>query len=140
MCHSTLIDKTVPADIMISGFTDDHSLKKSFPASNLRQKNSMQMKLEHTLAVIKSWMDTMRLRLNTNKTECITFGSKAQLWKMSKQPLTTSNDTIQMSSDVKYLEGTLDNQLSFNKDIKMKIRKVMSNFTHITAIIHHQTR
>ena len=114
----------MPADITISGFTDDHSLRKSFPASDLRQQNSMQRKLEHTLAVIKSWMDTMRLRLNTNKTEYITFGSKAQLQKMPKQPLTTGNDTIQMSSDVKYPAGTLDSQLSFNKDITMKIWKV----------------
>ena len=79
-------------------------------------------------------MDTMRLRLNTNKMEYIAFGSKAQLLKISKQPLTTGNDTIQMSSDVKYLGGTLDSQLSFNKDITMKIRKVMSNFTHIKVI------
>ena len=107
MCYTTLIDKIVPADMMISGFADDHSLMKSFPASDLRQQNSTQRKLEHTLAVIKSWMDTMRLRLNTNKMEYITFDSKAQLWKMPKQPLTTGNDTIQMSSDVKYLGGTL---------------------------------
>ena len=64
----------------------------------------------HTDAAIKSWMDTMRLRLNTNKTEYITFGSKAQLWKISTTPLTTGNDKIQMTSDVKYLRGTLDKQ------------------------------
>ena len=125
---------------MMSGFTDDHSLRKSFPASDLGQQNSMQRKLEHTLEVIKSWMDTMRLRLNTNKTEYITFGSKAQLQKIPKQPLTTVNDTIQMSSDVKYLGGTLDSQFSFNKDITTKIRKVMSNFTHIKAIWKYITK
>ena len=103
---------------MINRLTDDHSLRKSFPASDLRQQNSMQRKLEHTLAVIKSWMDTKRLRL----------------WKIPKQPLTTGNDTIQMSSEVKYLGGTLDSQLSFNKDITMNIWKVMSNFTLMKAV------
>ena len=127
-------------DIMISGFTDDHSLRMSSPASDLGKQNSMQRKLEHTLAVIKSWMDTMRLRLNTNKTEYITFGSKTQLQKIPKQPLTTGNHTMQMSSDVKYLGETLDRQLSFNKDITKKIQKVMSNFTHIKAIQKYLTK
>ena len=45
-----------------------------------------------------------------------------------------------MSSDVKYLGGTLDSQLSFNKDITMKIQKVMSNFTHIKAIWKYLTK
>ena len=129
MSYSTLIERIVPEDITISGFTDDHSLMKSFPTSDLGQQNSMQRMLEHTLAVIKSWMGTMRLRLNTNKMEYITFGSKAQLQKIPRQPLTAGNHTIQMSSDVKYLGGTLDSQLSFNKNITVKIWKVMSNFT-----------
>ena len=74
---------------------------KSFPASDLGKQNSMQRKLEHTLAVIKYQMDTMRLRLNTDKTAYIILGSKAQLWKIAKQPLTTGNHTIQMSSECK---------------------------------------
>ena len=61
-------------------------------------------------------MDTMRLRLNTNKTEYITFGSRAQLQKISTTPLTTGKDIIQMAPDIKYLGGTLDSELFFNKD------------------------
>ena len=116
------------------------SLRKSFPASDGGKQNSMQRKLEHTLAVIKTWMDTMRLNLNKNKMEYITFSSKAQCWKIPKKPLTTGNHTIQMSSDVKYLEGTLDSQLSCNKDITVKIWKVMLNFTCIKAIWKHLTK
>ena len=82
----------------------------------------------------------MRLMLNTNKMEYITFGSKAQLQKIPKNPLTTGNHTIQMSSDIKYLGGTLDSQLTFNTDITMKIQKVMSNFTHIKAIQKYLTK
>ena len=125
---------------MIGGFTNDHSLRKSFPASNPQRQSSMWRELEHTLAAIKSWMDTMRLRLNTDKTECITFGSKAQLQKIPKHPLTTDNYTIQKSSDVKYFGVTLDSPLNFNKDITMKIWKVMLNFTHIKAIWKYLTK
>ena len=126
MCYSALINKIVLADITINGFADNHFLRKTFPALDLGKQNSMQRNLQHILAVIKSWMDTMRLRLNTNKMEYITFGPKAQLQKIPQKPLTTGSHTIQMSSDVKYLGGTLDSQLSFNKDITMKIWKVMS--------------
>ena len=45
-----------------------------------------------------------------------------------------------MSSDVKYLGGTLDSQLSFNKDITMNIQKVMLNFTYIKAIWKYLTK
>ena len=106
----------------------------------MKKQKSTQRKLEHILAVIKSWMDTMRLRLNTNKMEYITFGSKAKLWKISTTPLTTGNDIIQMTPDVKYLRGTLDSQLNFNKDITMKIWKAISNFTHIKAIQKYLTK
>ena len=61
-------------DIIVNGFADDYSLRKSFPASDLKKQKSTQRKPEYTLAAIKSWMDTMRLRLNTNKMEYITFG------------------------------------------------------------------
>ena len=66
--------------------------------------------------------------------EYIAFGSRTQLKKVSKSPLTTCHDTIQMSSKVKYLGGILDAMLSFNKHITMKIKKAMTNFIHIKAI------
>ena len=130
----------MPEDIIVNVFADDHSLRKSFPASDLKKQKSTQRKLEHTLAVIKCWMDTMRLRLNTNKTEYITFGSKPQLQKISTTPLITGNDIIQMTPDVKYLRGTLDSKLNVNKDITMKIQKAMSNFVCIKAIQKYLTK
>ena len=45
-----------------------------------------------------------------------------------------------MSSDIKYLGGTLDSQLSFSKDITMKIQKAMSNFTCIKAMWKYLTK
>ena len=53
-CYSPLIDKIVLEDIIVNRFADDHSLRKSFPPSDLKKQKSTQRKLEHTLAVIKS--------------------------------------------------------------------------------------
>ena len=127
-------------DIIVDAFTDNHSLGKSFPASDLKKQKSMQRKLEHTLAVIKSWMDTLRLRLNTTKMEYITFGSKAQLQKIYKTPLTTCNHVTQMTPNIRHLGGKLDSELNFNKDITMKIQKAMSNFACIKAIWKYITK
>ena len=77
---------------------------------------------------------TRRLKLNADKTEYITFGSRSQLWKVSSSPQMAGNDVIQMSSDVKYLGGILDNKLNFNKYISLEIKKTMSNFICIRAI------
>ena len=64
----------------------------------------------------------------------MTSGSRIQLQKAPSSPLITGNDVIQMSSNVKYLGGILDNKFNFNKHITMKAKKAMSNFTYIRAI------
>ena len=76
MCYSALMDKVIPEDIIINGFTNDHSLRKSFPASDRQKEKCTKEKLKATFATIKSWMDQMRLKLNADKTEYITFGSQ----------------------------------------------------------------
>ena len=45
-----------------------------------------------------------------------------------------------MTPDVKYLGGTLDSEPNFNKDITMKIRKAMSNYTYIKTIQKYLTK
>ena len=56
----------------------------------------------------------MRLKLNADKTEYKAFGSRIQLQKVSNSPLIAGNDVIQMSTNVKYQGGILDNKLNFN--------------------------
>ena len=119
---------------MINGFADDHPLRKSFLASDRQNEKCTKEKLEATFATIVPKMDQIRLTLNADKTEYITFGSRIQLQKVSSLPLIASNDLIQMNSDVKYLGGILDNKLNFNKHITTKIKKAMSNFICIRAI------
>ena len=134
MCYSPLIDKVVPDDFNIKRFTDDHSLKKSLPALGRPKEKCIKEKLEDTFATIKSWMDQMKLKLNADKTEYITFGSRIQLQKVFSSPLIAGNNLIQMSSDVKYLGEILVNKLNFNKHITTKIKKAKANFICIRAI------
>ena len=59
-------------------------------------------------------MDKMQLKLNSHKTECILFRSKHQLNKAAKEPLKLGPDLIELSDNVKYLGGDLDNTPTLN--------------------------
>ena len=85
-CYCSSIDQIVPKDITLNGFADDHSLRKSFQASDRIQEQQAKFKMEHTFNNIKKWMDSMHLKLNSEKTEYIMFGSWQQLTKINPEP------------------------------------------------------
>ena len=66
-CYCSLIDQIVPKDITHNGFANDHSLKKSFPAGIRTQEQQAKLRMEHTFSNIKEWMDSMHLKLNSEK-------------------------------------------------------------------------
>ena len=58
-------------DITLNRFADDHSLRKSFLAGNRTQEQQTKCIMELTFNNIKEWMDSMHLKLNSDKTEYI---------------------------------------------------------------------
>ena len=64
--------------------------------------------LMDTVATTASWMDTMHLKLNPDKTEFIIFGYRSQLAKCTTNWVNISDSTIPKSPSVKYLGITLD--------------------------------
>ena len=133
-CYCSSIDQIVPKDITLNGFADDHSLRKSFLAGNRTQEQQAKLKIEHTFSNIKEWMDRMHLKLNSEKTEYIMFGSYQQLTKINLEPLHASPDLIELSNKVKYLGTLLDNTLSFDLHVSSKVQKAMANFIKIKSI------
>ena len=75
---STLND-IVPSDLHLSGFTDDHSVREEFRANDRNAELQTKEKIEECMVNIRSWMDQVRLKMNSAKTEFIYFGSKVQL-------------------------------------------------------------
>ena len=133
-CYCSSIDQIVPKDITLNGFANDHSLRKSFPAGNRTQEQQAMLRMEHTFSNIKEWMDSMCLKLNSEKTEYIMFGSCQQLTKINPEPLHAGPDLIELSSKVKYLGAPLDNTLSFDLHVSSKVQKAMANFIKIKSI------
>ena len=76
----------------------------------------------------------MRLKLNCDKTELISFGSRQQLAKCKTKSIKLDSNLIEMSTCVKYLGGGLDARLSFKQHIAMVTNKAMGNFFRIRGI------
>ena len=51
-CYSALMDNVVLEDIIINGFANDHSLMKSFPASDRQKEKCTKEMLKATFAII----------------------------------------------------------------------------------------
>ena len=77
--------------------------------------------LENTLNYIKEWMDSMRLKLNSNKTEYIQFGSRQQIKKIDTSPINANGNLIPMRE-------YLDTNLTFSEHVKQKVKAATANF------------
>ena len=93
-----------------------------------------------TVANIASWMDTMHLKLNPDKTKFIMFGYRNQLGKCMTSYVTISDSTIPKSPNVKYLGVTLDKNLNLIEHILTKCRKAIANFVRICNIWQYLTK
>ena len=83
--------------------------------------------LENTLNNIKEWMDSTRLKLNSDKTEYIQFRSRQQIKKITTSPINANGDLIPMSYRIQYLRGYLDANLMFSEHVKQKVKAAMEN-------------
>ena len=57
--YCSLIDQVAPRDITLNGFSDDHSLRKSFLAGSRTQEQQTKHIMELTFNNIKEWMDSV---------------------------------------------------------------------------------
>jgi len=89
--------------------------------------------LQHCICDVRSWCSSRRLRLNTDKTELIWFGSRYILEKVSGSDLTLQLDSdILKPVDVVHDLGVLlDTALS----MKQRITRIASNcFYHLRRL------
>ena len=68
------------------------------------------------------------------------FGSWQQLTKINPKPLHAGPDLIELSNKVKYLDALLNNTLSFDTHVSLKVQKAMANFVKIKSICKYITR
>ena len=74
-CYCPPITYSIPPCMTLSGFADDHSIRGSFLARFPTAEKRTISTMEDTPTKIADWMTSMQLKLNSEKTEFILFGS-----------------------------------------------------------------
>ena len=132
-CYCSQISSCIPPQLNINGFADDHSIRQQHkPTSEMCSQVSTTM--QTTLMSIKDWMDSMHLKLNTDKTDFMIFGSKHQLRKLDESTLGANGELIKKGEVVRYLGRHLDASPTFETHIKSKVKTAMANFIKIRSI------
>ena len=128
------LDDVVPKDLQLSGFADDHSIRKPFKAGDTLSEGSTKDAMETCMLNIKRWMDKMHLKMNPSKTEFIYFGSRTQLKKCLVDNLNIVGDLILRSHTIKYLGAYLNENLNYKQHVNKKCQAAMFNYFKIRSI------
>ena len=132
--YCSTLHEIIPKDLVLSGFADDHSVRRSFKAGCRKDETKTNQILAECMLNIKSWMDSMRLKMNPSKTEFIYFGSKPQLKKCEVQSLKVSGDLIQRADMIRYLGVYMDAHLTYRHHVTKKCKAAMINYFKIKSI------
>ena len=73
--YSITISKVIDSSLNLNGFADDHSFMKEFNPNLPTEEIDTIDLLVHNLAKIKTWMNSVRLKMNDSKSEFIIFGT-----------------------------------------------------------------
>ena len=119
---STLND-IIPSDLHLSGFAGDHSVRKEFRANDRNAELQTKEDVEECMVNIRSWMDQVRLKMNSAKIKFIYFRSKVQLKKCVVTHLNINDEIVKRAMVIKYLGAWLGAQLTFKEHATKNVRQ-----------------
>ena len=138
-CES--LPQNIPAGVALQGFADDHFIHNHFKASDRCSEGLAISQLREAFANIQAWMQEMRLKLNSDKTEFILIGNQVQLNKLSTKSIElNTNTTIPVSDTVRCLGTLIDKNLKFTQHVTAKCKVAMANFVRILNIRKYLSR
>ena len=132
--YCSTMHEAVKKTISLYGFADDHTLRDQFKANDRDDEIASISRLENSANDLKTWMDENRLRMNSDKTEFIMFGSKVQLSKWNTTSLTVNGSVIPKPDTIRQLGAWLDSNLNFKQHIVVKCRSAMLNLQRIKLV------
>ena len=94
-CYCSLIKDSIPSSMTPSGFADDHSIRKSFATKCHTFEENTISTMENTVTTIAEWMTSMWLKLDSDKTEFLMFGSRKVLKYANTSHLNFGTSSIQ---------------------------------------------
>ena len=137
-CQS--LSHVIPPGVSLQGFADNHFAHRSIKTACRDDHRRAVRALEDTMLNTKQWMDSMRLKLNPDKTEFIIFGNKVQVRKIDCDGINVIDSVVKRSDSVKCLGTIIDSNLSFKPHIVHKCQIAMLNIKRIASIRNVLTR
>ena len=132
--YPSSLQTEILANVRLNAFADYHSLNYAFKANNREQEVETMNSLEQCLLDVNRWMNQNRLKMNTEKTEFIIFGSGQNLPKCSTKNINICGDMVEHSNKIRLLGMWLDTGLTFKHQISMKCCMAMFNLQKIRQI------
>ena len=123
--YASTMNTVVPPAIAIHVYADDHTLKKEVETAK---------SVSNCLDKVKYWMNSCHLKMNSDKTEVILFGSWQQNKKCRLTALEICGESIPYSESIKYLGVCIDHNLHLHHHIASKWRTVVWNLFQIVNI------
>ena len=134
VCYCASLIKELPESVVLQGFADNHFIRNAFPAGSRELETKALNELERSIAITKTWMDRMRLKLNSDKTEFILIGNQIQLNKVATRSLQVNDQTIECAPSARCLGAWIDKNLNFKLHVKKKAQIAMFNLKRIRQI------
>ena len=112
-------------------YADDTELSKSAPPDDFPSAiSSVQECVSHVLA----WMDSNKLKLNTDKTEVMSVSSRSSLGLVGGSSINLCGADIPFQKSVKYLGVKIDQTLSMHDQISSVCRACFFDLRRISSI------
>ena len=118
----------------LNGFTDNHSVNKSFNPNDRKDELRTIELLESSSGNINSWMSLNRLQMNTSKTVFMMIGSRKQLSKCVTNNIKVYNDIVEKSEIIRLLGIWMYSNLNLKNNITKKCQTAMLNIFRIKHI------
>ena len=96
-----------------------------------RDQRDTAARFSSCVAEIKSWMDSNRLKLNSDKTETMWLGSRQKLQQITVREIQIGDDTIRTKEKLRNLGVIFDEELSF---VQQANAVAQSGFYHLRQL------
>ena len=116
--HTIVINEVINPNLGIIAFADDHAIVREFNSNIQAEEIQTRDVLIANVANIKSWMNSVGLKMNNAKSEFIIFGNRVLVSKCISGKLNINGEAVGRSSEIRHLGAWLDRELTLKSHVK----------------------
>ena len=116
--YYSIISEVINPNVGIIVFADDHAIVKEYDPNILAEEMQTRHILITSLANVKSWLNSIRLKMNNVKSEFIFFSNRVPVSKCISSEININGEAGGRSPEIKYLGAWLDSELTLKMHLK----------------------